>query len=384
MINPSEIKLKAEKKYTSFLKSILRKESFFPLEITGNKRASKDLSEFRKEIALLRQFSKQKKGFGYSLKFEERKTKNWATQSFVSKIEFENQEDYLKFLRKQNEFEVFKTDYQEILTQFPELQIWIEKAPQKVIKNARNWEGLLKVCTYFQENPKPQCYIRELAIKVHTKFVENNKSIIQELLDILISGFVNLSETNFEKRFNLKYSQPLIRFKILDNSISNKYFSGINDISIPINQFESLDFRIKKVIIVENKTNLYTTLTLTSQQNTIAIFGKGFSVANLKKVEWLKNIEIIYWGDIDAQGFEILSQMRGYFAQTKSILMDKTTFDNFFENDNGTLSKVSVKLNLNQDENELYRKLKKENWRLEQEKIPLEYVKNAFLNYLKE
>ena len=71
---------------------------------------------------------------------------------------------------------------------------------------------------------------------------------------------------------------------------------------------------------------------------------------------------LLYWGDIDAQGFEILSQFRGYFPQTKSILMDKQTFEKFFENDNGTQTNISTKLNLTEDEQELYEMLKTNNW----------------------
>jgi hypothetical protein len=35
------------------------------------------------------------------------------------------------------------------------------------------------------------------------------------------------------------------------------YFSGIDDIAIPVSQFEKLNLPIKKVLVVENKTTLY-------------------------------------------------------------------------------------------------------------------------------
>lgn len=88
--------------------------------------------------------------------------------------------------------------------------------------------------------------------------------------------------------------------------------------------------------------------------------------------------EILYWGDIDVQGFEILSQVRGYFLQTKSILMDTLTFEKFFENDLGTPTNILIELNLTTEEKILYEKVKTNNWRLEQEKIPLEYANQVF------
>ena len=114
--------------------------------------------------------------------------------------------------------------------------------------------------------------------------------------------------------------------------------------------------------------------------NTIALFGSGFSVSNLKNVYWFANKELLYWGDIDVLGFEILSQFRGYFRQTKSILMDKPTFDKFFENDSGTPTSISSQLNLTEKEKKLYDILKTNNWRLEQEKIQFDYVNKYFDN----
>lgn len=88
----------------------------------------------------------------------------------------------------------------------------------------------------------------------------------------------------------------------------------------------------------------------------------------------LKSTKLIYWGDLDAQGFEILSQFRSYFTQVKSLLMNKETFDKYFENDLGTPCKINVKLNLTTEEEELYQYIKENNYRLEQEKIPQSYV----------
>jgi hypothetical protein len=376
MISSNEIKSKAEKKYKNYLQAIINQENIFPLAIIGNKKPSKSIPEFKKELNELIAFSKEKKGFGYSITYQERKTKTLGTQSFPSSIYFETRQDFEKYLKVEKEVEQFITDYNTISNCFPEINPWLEKHPNKVIANSNNWTDILKVCNYFKSNPKPNLYIRELPISVHTKFIENNTSILKELLDIIIEPFTNKDKTIFEKRFNLKYSQPLIRFKILDSKISQNHFSGINDISVPINQFNALNLNLEKVIVVENKTNLHTiALTLPEMEKTIVIFGSGFKVENLKNAEWLNKLEILYWGDLDVQGFEILSQMRNYFPLTKSFLMDEITFNKFFENDNGTLSKVNSQLNLTKIEMNIYEKIKTNNWRLEQEKIPLEYVK---------
>ena len=142
-----------------------------------------------------------------------------------------------------------------------------------------------------------------------------------------------------------------------------------------LSQFETLNLPIKKVLVVENKTTLYTTLTLPNMDRTIAIFGSGYSVLNLKNAHWLSNVELFYWGDIDVQGFEILSKFRSCFPHAQSLLMDKATFDKFFEQDEGTLTNISDELNLTEEEQQLYNLLRKNNWRLEQEKVSFYWVK---------
>ncbi len=293
-------------------------------------------------------------------------------------IFFDTEKDFLKFLGKEKETESFKTSVEIIIKAFPELEDWIIRNPIKVINNQSEWEGILKVCRHFKQTPKPNLYIRELPIKVHTKFIENNQGLIKELLNILISEHINSEEKEFEKRFYLKFADPQIRFKILDRVIAEKFFSGIDDIAVPTSQFETLNLPIKKILVVENKTTLYTTLTLPKMNDTIAIFGSGYSVCNLKKVQWFANLELLYWGDIDVQGFEILSQFRGYFQQTKSVLMDSETFEKFFENDSGSQTNICTSLNLTDSEQKLYEILKTNNWRLEQEKIPFDYVNLFF------
>ena len=384
MISPNEIKVKAERKYIPFLQSLILDNPFSRIIIRGDKSYSKSLSEYEKEILALLNQSKEKKGFGYSIDFETVKTKSIGKQSLPESIYFETEKDFLKYLGKEKEVEFFKQNSEKIILHFPELRDWIFQNPARIIHTQSEWDGLLKVCNYFKNTPKPNLYIRELPIAVHTKFVERNQSLIRDLLDVLISEHINNQEKHFEKRFNLKYSDSQVRFKILDKGISKSFFSGLDDIAIPISQFVALKLPIHRLLIVENKTTLYTTLTLPKMEKTIAIFGSGYNVYNLKSVVWFNDVELLYWGDIDVQGFEILSQFRSYFPNTKSILMDHQTFELFFENDIGTPTNITTKLNLNDKELKLYELLRANNWRLEQEKIPFSYVNKVIDNLLSE
>lgn len=375
MITPQGIKKKAERKYVSFLQNRIQKLPFEPIIIRGDKTYTKSsLAEFKKEISSIIFAGKSKKGFGYSIDFKQVKTKYLSVQDLPHSIYFESEQDYLKYLGKEQEVIKFKKNINKILSEFLELKQWLLKKPKKVIENLTKWEDILKVCRYFKENPKPNLYIRELPIKVHTKFIEQNQAIIKDVLGVIIADSINRNEKNFEKRFHLKYAEPQVRFRILDNNISQRFFLGIDDIAIPISHFRKLKLPIKRVLVVENKTSLYTTLTLPKMENTIAIFGGGYGVTNLKEISWFRDIKLLYWGDFDVHGFEILSQFRSYYAHTKSVFMDKATFDKFFDDDEGKPSNTSLRLNLTDVEQELYNQIKVNNWRLEQEKIPLDYV----------
>ena len=369
MITPTEIKKKAENKYAAYLQSIVESVPFQPIVIIGDKKPNKDTVKFEQELTELYNQSKEKKGYGYSVEYQTIKNRQHGVQDIPTSISFQTESDYLKYINKEKETAKFKIGIADIFASFPELKDWVYKNPNKVIEN--NWDSLLKVCQYFKNNPKPQLYIRELPIQVHTKFIERNKGVIKELLEIIIADYVNVEENRFEPRFNLKFDEPIVRFRILDKSISQHFFSGIDDISIPISQFQQLNLPVQTVYMVENVMNL---LTFPPLKDSLVIWGKGFCVDVLKDVKWLNNKKIYYWGDLDAHGFQILSEIRAHFNHVESFLMDKATFDKFYEGDKGKETNVEKYLYLTPEETEMFEYLKDNNLRLEQEKIPFEYA----------
>jgi len=369
MIAPIEIKKKAVNKYKAYLQSIVEGESFTPIIIVGDKKPNEDTVKFEEELMDLISCSKEKKGYGYTIEYQTVKTKRHGIQDIPTSISFKTEYDYLKYVNKENDAAKFKKDITSILSSFPELKDWIYKYPIKVIEN--DWESLLKVCKYFKAIPQPHLYIRELPIHVHTKFIENNSGIIRELLDIIIADYVNIEERKFEARFNLKYDEPLVRFRLLDEAISHQLFGGIDDISIPISEFQHLSLPIQTVYVVENKINM---LTFPVKRNSIVIWGHGFGVDIMKNVDWLKTKKIYYWGDLDTQGFQILSEFRFHFKQVQSFLMDRYTFDKYYEGDKGTVTNVEKELCLTAEEKDMFEYLKANNLRLEQEKVPFDYI----------
>lgn len=378
MITPEEIRQKAVTRYPDFLRAFVNGVPFFPLEIRfGKAKASENYLTLRQWVGALLAESKAEQGYGYLVELEERELRRYGRQSLPARITIENQADYLKLIGKEVEFAQFAQAIARSLEQLPQLHGWLSRYPQRVLPHLSTWQELMAVCTYFLAHPRPNLYIRELPINIHTKFIEENYRILRELLDELLpADAIRADENHFERRFFLRYDEPLVRIRLLDGRLRSAWHWPATDLSLPLSAFASLGLNGHPVLIVENKM---TFLTLPPIADAIAIWGSGFQVGVLKGIDWLINAPIWYWGDLDAHGFAILSQVRSYFPHTRSFMMDIATLEAFRPLIvTGTLTNHALLPNLTEEETATYNQLVAENWRLEQEKISQAYV----LSYL--
>ena len=205
MISPEEIKIQALKWWKPFLQSHLTGESFFPktIERIGKISSSsvrEKLNELQHQLDVLHNNSKQKLGYGYVVNREDISFRRTGTHSLPQSIVFESLNDYIFFIKKEKEWDIFLNSVQLIKNSIPQLSEWVFSNPASVIENGSLWPQLLKVCKYFLQNSKPNLYIRQLPIDIHTKFIENNEPVIKSLLDFLIPEYKrNESEDNSKK-----------------------------------------------------------------------------------------------------------------------------------------------------------------------------------------
>ena len=217
---------------------------------------------------------------------------------------------------------------------------------------------------------------------MHTKFIEENSTVLQSLLDYLIPDHIrNKDQKKPAERYFLQHDEPLIRVRILDEKLA--IINSITDVSIRLSDFEKTNWECNRVFITENKM---TFLTLPPLPSTIAIWsGGGFNVSYLKNAAWLKQKDLYYWGDIDEHGFQILHQIRSYYQHTHSLMMDLYTFNSFQDfaipGERNQAERLGL---LTKEEADLYEFLKSAPGRnrLEQEKITQDHV-NAVLSNLK-
>ncbi|HEU5382504.1 MAG TPA: Wadjet anti-phage system protein JetD domain-containing protein [Ktedonobacteraceae bacterium] len=374
MITPGEIIQKAGRLYLPFLRSWVQGEHFFPLSLPAGSLPLSRYAQLRTEVQLLTAQSKEQRGYGYSIEFERRRTRNYEPQNLPKRIIIETEQDFLRLLAKEQEFTSFQQDVSLIRQQQPCLHTWIIAHPQRVIDCHKLWPDLLAVCTYFVEHPRPGCYLRELPVRVHTKFVEQHAGILRELLETLLPPeAIQRDAKTFAQRFGLRDDEPLVRVRLLDKQLFTYYGLPLTDLSMPYSQFSQLTpLQTERCIVTENKMVF---LTLPHFPRTFAIFGEGFTVRSLSAIPWLAYCPIFYWGDLDAQGFQILSLLRATFPHVISLMMDEATLHTFADFCvEGTPCPLQQLPHLTPEEHTLFQHLARENRRLEQEHIDHAYA----------
>lgn len=386
MINPVEIKKQALRWWKPLLQSRILEEPFFPKSIDriGKVKSGHITARFEVlhgEIEELYRYSKNQTGKGYLVQTAGRNFRRTGSHELPDAIVFETIDDYIYFIGYKKEWSIFLENYSTIINNAPRLKDWALNNCLWLTDRNIKWNDIIKVCQYFIQNPRPDIYLRQLPIEIHTKFIEENNALIQSLLDFLIPDHIrSITQKRFVERYFLKYDEPLVRIRMLDTDLT--CFGNFSDISIPLSDFEKLDIPAKNVLITENKMNF---LTLPTVPSTVAVWsGGGFNVSYLKNVHWLTEKHILYWGDIDEHGFQILHQLRSYYPSTQSIMMDCKTFEYFSEFAvTGSRNKSERLSLLNNEEHNLFEKLKQiDNNRLEQEKISQRYVEEYLKSFL--
>lgn len=390
MITPDSIRQKAMKFWTNqtFLISLVKKEPFFPLFIPAGSVSSKQMMEnftsVQDKIKTLKKQSKESIGSGFDIVYKKVNHRKLGPQILPQQICIHTEPDFLFLIKKQKEIRRFKTGLHMLVENLPELSVLLEKSPMIVLKYHEVLDGLICVCKFFKTSHKPGKYIRELDIPgVDSKFIETHKPILKQMLDLVLppcvinKTFEKISGHGFEKRFNLRYDMPLVRFRILDQDLVKDF--KLQDISTTIEEFTCLNLPVEKIFITENKIN---GLIFPDVPHSMIIFGLGYGIQSLKHAEWLKSKQIFYWGDIDTHGLSILSMARHYFPGIRSFLMNRETllcFKNLWVKEPEKKRSCSPLSHLTDDEQNLYQDLVNnihgEMIRLEQERISYNYLK---------
>jgi hypothetical protein len=280
----------------------------------------------RSWIAALSGGSRERRGHGYDLVWREINHRQLGRNSVPNAAVIPTEADALRLIGRGADARRFDQLAGMTLAAFPTLRSWIRKHALALLEQGAAWPQVIQVLEWFVRHPRPGMYVRQLDIAgVDSKFIEARKVLLAELLDqvmppeaILASA---LGPRQFEARYGLLSKPATIRFRLLD---PEHLIGGLSDLNVLVSEFASLRTAVERVFVTENEVNA---LAFPLVRASMVVFGGGYGIDRLAQAAWLRDKELLYWGDIDTHGFAILDRLRANLPHARSILMDKETLD---------------------------------------------------------
>lgn len=372
MLTPTEIKAFAGRRYREVLRAIAAKENLFPLRVPLGDWSTDDLEAMKRGRAALTGIAQETSGHGPTVVWSEVNTRRFGSQPVPASVAFQTEEDFIGYLDRQAEVAMFRTNLDATQRELPALLGWMARFPQRVVEQAAAWPDLLRVCNWFLTNPCPNCYPREVRLPIDTKFIENHRGILRQLLDEILPTIGRTESEDFHERFGLKVDEAQVRARWLGAPPDGSPVT-MADFSGPLSVLAATPLAPAGVVVVENKTTFLTFPPVLP--GWLALWGNGNSVTVCGSLSWLRDRKLLYWGDIDAAGLQILARLRGHWPQTQSILMDQATLyahERWWVKSGMVGDRFSGKLTA--EEWQVYDQIKERSIRLEQERILQSWV----------
>ena len=164
------------------------------------------------------------------------------------------------------------------------------------------------VIDWLVAHPESGLYIRQLPIRgVDTKWIGAHRS--------LVTGVV----TAITGATDLGLAQPpgLVRMRFLDPELRPE---GLGDLAAPVETLAALAVRATVVYVFEN---LESVVAMPDVAGAVVVHGSGYAVDRLGRIPWIRDGHVIYWGDLDSNGFAILNRLRSHCSDVQTVLMDQ-------------------------------------------------------------
>ncbi|MBX0301147.1 hypothetical protein K2F54_14320 [Cryobacterium sp. 1639] len=169
---------------------------------------------------------------------------------------------------------------------------------------------LIQVVGWLAEHPASGWRIRQLPIRgIDTKWLESHRSVV-ESLHTAVSGRTSLG---------LLDAPNLVRVRFLDPALRP---GGLRDVVAPVEELAALGVAPSVVFVFEN---LETMFSMPDLPGAVVVHGSGYGVNRLALIPWIRRGRVVYWGDLDSDGFSILHSLRSGCDDVTSVLMDEGT-----------------------------------------------------------
>lgn len=315
---------------------------------------------------------------------EKRKqTASFGKQLMPVRIFIDTPEDAMALLGLTKKKKEFLAGLSAIESQMPSLRDWYLTYFVRI--SAEDFFPMaLSIARSMLAQEQREGYLREMAIPgVDTKFLENHNFLVRTLWNALFpENTAESSDELWEKLFVQKVPTPSICVRSLDEHLR---FAGVRKLFLSQDDIADFQPPHRRIFITENKVNGYT---FPDAEDSLILFGMGYGVLEMaESAPWLADKEIYYWGDLDHDGFNILSNLRKVLPEMKihSFLMDKETLLAYVDpNVKDTGNTTTIPDYLTVSEKMAWKLIHDNGWRLEQERIPHEEVEWAVESLLAE
>jgi len=390
------------------LKHLLKDESSFPLQVSlqpprGNA-VLDDINHFQSFVSSWKEFSGDESNRSCEVIWEHRGFRSLAEQVIPSKLLIPDIGAFAGLMGEHEQCEL--RDWQSkiayvinsLTAVFTDREVRATECNSKP-KQARLFDTLIdhldtldslayselnllvRLIPQLQQGMGNGSYLRSLpVIFVDTKFVENNLRIIESISAALLDETINAVGL-----LNWLHCKDKPKDWLLIKPLCEQTKAALG--SVPLLRLSSdtlLDFELpaKNILVIENEQSC---LSLSDIPDTIAVAGGGKNLAWMKAA-WLPEKKVAYWGDIDSEGFSILSDSRSKLSAITPLMMDAGTVEAYRDRmvaEPDSVAKAPIALTGH--ESELFRQLRSEkyaNKRLEQERLPIDYVVKAISCWL--
>ncbi len=299
----------------------------FPLRLVLRGPSSTELSERFDAVRTWAADLQQGARAGYRFVMRDVRHRVIGQNSLPAEAWVDTLDDAVRLVGKLRESRSFDTVLAATRLQQPALLPWLQRQPLRALSVAEQWPQLLAIVAWMQAHPRPGIYLREVDLPgIHSKFVEAQRSVLGELLDLVLPlEAVDASAsgaTQFARRCGFRDKPLRVRLRWLDPLSSGWVPGGDGDYTVSQTTFERLQPAVRNVFVTENEINF---LTFPSLPLSLVIFGAGYGFEAWSGAAWLAGCNLHYWGDIDTHGFAILDQLRAQHPHAKSFLMDHET-----------------------------------------------------------
>jgi len=311
---------------------------YFPLRIPLRGPSTRELGEtFDAARRWITELARAECTPGFHLEWREFNHRQLGQNKVPIAAVFDNLDDVIVFAVKRREAARLSDATRTVLDRYPMLLPWLLRRPIEALERADEWPTLLATLDWFRLHPRSGRYLRQVdAPGVHSKFVESRRSLVSELLELVLEQHAIDEKAKgsgaFVRRYGLVDKPVLVRVRSLDETtgfcvaVPGMPAATVAELAVRQEDFASLfppgGSPFNEVFITENEVNY---LAFPARRNAVVVLGGGYGFSQLAGAVWLHGPRIRYWGDLDTHGFAILDQFRSTFPEAESFLMDRDT-----------------------------------------------------------